>query len=437
MKPTITAVLLAGGQSTRFAPFVEKSSFVFLGKPFLAWHYEQLSRLGIQNVVVVTSEMNDVSIRSIEVPKGLKVSYVVQQKQGQVQAVLALESVCSGAVLLLNASDYYEDACITSFLSRIEGKDILLGAIKTENYFPGGYLKLDTGGTVSEIIEKPKKGEEPSDVVRILIDFVPDISLFIKSAKQHADNAASGYEEALNDLIRQGSAAKARVTENKNWQPIKYPWNVLDVMDKFLSELEGQQIDKSVVIKSNVIIEGPVIIESGVKIFEGTKIVGPVFIGKNTIVGNNNIIRSSTIGADCVTGFNTDITRSRIGDGCWFHTNYIGDSVIGKNVSMGSGTVTANLRLDDGEIQSVVKEERIDTGRSKLGAMIGENVRIGVNASTMPAIKIGSDSFIAAGIVLTQDIPSGSFVRPVSVGFVVKENTKAAATSRDGFRKAI
>ncbi len=390
----------------------------------------------MRHVVVVTNRSNTALIKSVAVPKTMQVVYVEQQEKGQVQAVIALEHVCKGPVLLLNASDYYADACIQPFLKSAT-KDILLGAVRTSAYFPGGYLKMDGKGSVQAIIEKPKQGTEPSDVVRILVDYIPDISLLVAAAKEHGGNPSSGYEEALTTLIAHGSTATPMITDKDNWKAIKYPWHILDLTDQYLSELKGQQIDPSVVIKPHVIIEGNVVIESGVKIFEGTKIVGPAFIGKNTIIGNNNIIRSSVIGRDCVTGFNTDITRSAIGNNCWFHTNYVGDSVIGNNVSMGSGTVLANLRLDDGIIPSTVKEEKIDTGRNKLGAMIGDNVRIGVNVSTMPGIKIGRDSFIAAGIVVTQDIPQGSFVRPLSVGFVIKPNTKTASTSREGFRKGL
>jgi len=436
----VTAVLLAGGESTRFFPFVEKNTFSLLGKPFLLWHYKQLSSLGIHTVIVVTNENNNELLRSIPVPKSLHVSYVQQKQSGQVNAVVALEhTVTHDPILLLNASDYYDDVCIKEFLKEMNKteKHILLGAVKTETYFPGGYLKMDTKGAVTEIVEKPKIGTEPSDVVRILIDAIPDALAFVSAAKKHQANKASGYEDALNTLITSGSRAIAKILEKENWRPIKYPWNVLDVEEKLLRTIEGKQIDKSVDIKQHVVIEGPVLIEEGVKIFEGTKIVGPVYIGRNTIIGNNNIIRSSAIGTNCVTGFNTDITRSHIGNNCWFHTNYVGDSVIGNNVSMGSGTVAANLRLDDGEITSVVKEEKVQTGKNKLGVMIGDNVRIGVNTSTMPGIKIGSDSFIAAGIVLTTDIPDGSFVRPISVGFAVKQNKQKASSSRETFRKAI
>ena len=190
-------------------------------------------------------------------------------------------------------------------------------------------------------------------------------------------------------------------------------------------------------IRNNVSIEGPVYLGDNVKIFENTKIVGPVYIGDNTIIGNNNIIRDSYIGKDCVTGFNTDITRSYIGDGCWFHSNYIGDSVLEGDVSLGSGSVVANLRLDEGIIGSLVKGKRITTGRNKLGACIGKHVRIGVNVSTMPGIKIGSDSMIGAGVVVDKDIPNTSFV-VVRNTYDIKPNTRSISVgNRDQFKAKI
>ena len=78
------------------------------------------------------------------------------------------------------------------------------------------------------------------------------------------------------------------------------------------------------------------------------------------------------------------------------------------DVSMGSGTVCANLLLDRGEIASMVRENRINTRRTKLVAPIGKNVRIGVNTSIMPGVKIGSDSMVGAGLVVNHDIPNDS-----------------------------
>ena len=191
-------------------------------------------------------------------------------------------------------------------------------------------------------------------------------------------------------------------------------------------------------MKKNVILEGNVYIEDNVTIYENTKIIGPCYIGKGSIIGSNNIIRASHIGAGCVTGFNTDITRSYIGDDCWLHSNYIGDSVLESDVSMGSGTVLANLRLDEEDITSVVQNNKISTQKNKCGALIGSHVRIGVNVSVMPGIKIGSDSSIGAGLTIVEDVPSSSFCVGNRPSYTVKKNTRRVdIESRKQFRMKI
>lgn len=437
MTQQITAVLLSGGVSSRFWPLQDKNCISFLGRSFLSWHYEQLLQCKLQQVIVVTNEENETLIKSISVPKGLSVSYVKQIGKGQGQAVLAIAPLVHDTpILILNASDYYTDEFLRSFISHV--KDTMtLGAVRVSKYFPGGYLKINAKTTIEEVIEKPPQGKEPSDVVRIVADYFPSAKILVDAVKQYGSDPLSGYETAINELIRSGTLCKAEITPLQSWKYLKYPWGILSMTDEFLCRMNGQTIDKSVVIKSNVVIEGPVLIEEGVKILEGTKIVGPVYIGKNTIIGNNNIIRHSHIGSFVVTGFSTDITRSYIGDNCWFHTNYIGDSVIGSNVSMGSGTVCANLRLDDGEISSMVKGEKIPTGKNKLGAVIGNNVHIGVNTSIMPGVKIGQNSFIGAGIVVDTDVEDGKFLFLKNGSLTTTDNTKKTAPSRSEFRKSL
>jgi NDP-sugar pyrophosphorylase family protein len=180
-----------------------------------------------------------------------------------------------------------------------------------------------------------------------------------------------------------------------------------------------------------------VYIEDDVRILENTKITGPAYIGKGTIIGNNNIIRQSYIGAGCVTGFNSDITRSYVGDSCWFHSNYIGDSVLEGNVSMGSGAALANLRLDDGDILSNVNNEPTLTGRNKLGACIGKDVRIGVNASIMPGVKIGRGSFVGSGVVLDADIPEDTFCVVKQSHVTLRNKKNVASVQRDEFKKQL
>ena len=103
---------------------------------------------------------------------------------------------------------------------------------------------------------------------------------------------------------------------------------------------------------------------------------------------------------------------------------------------MGSGTVCANLRLDESAITSKVKEEVIQTGRTKLGAMIGDTVRIGVNASIMPGVKIGKGSFVGAGVVLGEDLNDGMYCR-FTPTVMISQNSKKAPESRDKFKKKL
>ena len=64
------------------------------------------------------------------------------------------------------------------------------------------------------------------------------------------------------------------------------------------------------------------------------------------------------------------------------------DSIIGNNCGFGAGAICANLRLDEKKIEET----------NKLGAILGDNIRIGVNTSLMPGVKIGSNTMITSDL---------------------------------------
>jgi len=92
------------------------------------------------------------------------------------------------------------------------------------------------------------------------------------------------------------------------------------------------------------------------------------------------------------------------------HLSYVGDSILGNGTSLGAGTVTANLRFDDSTIQSEIKEQRINSQRRKLGAIIGDGVRTGINVSIFPGVKIGAGAWIWPGVTISRDVASGERV---------------------------
>jgi NDP-sugar pyrophosphorylase family protein len=170
-----------------------------------------------------------------------------------------------------------------------------------------------------------------------------------------------------------------------------------EILDRFKeSNIKGD-------VGKNVHIEGIVIVEEGAKILDGTYIVGPVYIGKNSRVGPNAYIRPYTlVGENCQIG-GREIKGSILMDNVEVnHHGYIGDSILGYKAHFGAGVTTANLRFDG---KNVVDERR------KLGAVVGDNVQVGVNSTLLPGTFIGNGSWVYPGAVVKGFVPANSIVK--------------------------
>jgi NDP-sugar pyrophosphorylase family protein len=436
MKRELVAVILAGGAGNRFWPFVQhKVLFPWFGKPFLEHSLQNILPKTISRVVCITNNENNAAISSLTFPVPT-VTVIQRRAMGMADALLSAASQIENcSLVIINGDDITDKTMISHVVARGLKGDVfgVIPGFATGQYIPGGYLVTDKE-KILNIIEKPGEGNEPSHFVALVGHYIADSNKLISELKITTSAKDDVYEKALSVLMKRYSFVMHPY--EGSYAGLKYPWNVLDVTAELLKR-NGSHRGKNVDIRSNVVLEGDVYIDDEVKIFENTKIIGPSYIGRGTIVGNNNIIRASHIGKDCVTGFSTDITRSYIGDACWFHTNYIGDSVVEGNVSMGSGAVLANLRLDDGEISSIIDGERVPTGRNKLGAMVARDVRIGVNASIMPGMKIGKGSFVGAGVVLDRDLPEETYCMAKEAYTSLRNKKSAGSQNRDEFKKQL
>ncbi len=92
------------------------------------------------------------------------------------------------------------------------------------------------------------------------------------------------------------------------------------------------------------------------------------------------------------------------------HLSYIGDSIIGTNCNAGAGTLVGNLRLDNENVKMKIKGELIDSGRRKLGCVIGNNTKLGLNVMINSGRKIGNNCTVGPGVIVSKDIPDGSRV---------------------------
>ena len=427
-------IVLASGEGKRMWPIKkEKYLIPFLGKPLIYYTLEKLSKLNSSEFIIITKDSVKDEVAKVAQSLNLNHKIVVQEQfTGMDNAILCAKEEIDGEVLIVSGTDQLELNAYEGVLELAKsGAEVVLSAIMMDKYFPGGYLRVE-GESVKGIVEKPGEGNEPSDLVKLVVDYFKEgkkLVEYLENANSEKDDV---YEIALDKMISDGIDIK--FVEYKGlWIPLKYPWQILDILEHLLGDIE-QQISPDAKVSEKAIITGSVVIEKGARVFEGAVIKGPCYIGKNVIIGNNSMIRESNLEEGCVTGFNSDITRSYIGANSWFHTNYIGDSVIEGDFGMGSGAVLANLRLDDHTIR-VGHEDQIDSGRHKLGLIAGKGSRVGVNASTMPGARVGSSSLVGPGVVLYGDVKDN---KKVIVKQELEESDHSPAlTSYDQFREKI
>ncbi|MBI3336666.1 NTP transferase domain-containing protein [Candidatus Peregrinibacteria bacterium] len=401
-------LLLLAGQSTRFWPLSEKSLFPICGKTVLHHQLDCLRRAGLRDIMLVGGEHNKKKIQELfpQLP-------FIQQKTlalGMQGALLSsLPHLKKGPFMVVSGNDVIEPSGYKALIASasIKGVDGSILAKKVDRYFPGGYLTLN-GNRITNVVEKPGDANKPSDWVNIVAHVHNNPDLLLKILKNTKTSRDDAYEVALSTLFKEHHY---RAGLYKGWwQPIKYPWHLLDLLPYLLHDVSVQQIHKTAVIHPTATVEGNVILEKGVRVFAHASIVGPCFIGKGSIVANNALVRESSVGEECVIGYSTEVARSVLHNTVWTHKNYIGDSIIGENVAFGAGTILGNFRLDEDTVYSLVKGERLSTYRKKMGAVIGNDTRIGIKVGVNPGIKIGGATFVSGGGFVTEDIPSETFV---------------------------
>jgi UDP-N-acetylglucosamine diphosphorylase / glucose-1-phosphate thymidylyltransferase / UDP-N-acetylgalactosamine diphosphorylase / glucosamine-1-phosphate N-acetyltransferase / galactosamine-1-phosphate N-acetyltransferase len=184
---------------------------------------------------------------------------------------------------------------------------------------------------------------------------------------------------------------------------IKYPWDLLTLLKKLTSEIQSENQGT---IEPGATVKGNVFIGKGTVVKSGAYIEGNWYIGENCVIGPNCYLKEyGSIGDNCVIGNAVEITRSMLLKSVNVrHLCYVGDSVLGNNVNISAGTVLANWRFDAGEVKVVWENQKINSGRTKLGAFIGDNTKTGINCSIMPGIIIAPNSIIFPGTIIKENI---------------------------------
>jgi bifunctional UDP-N-acetylglucosamine pyrophosphorylase/glucosamine-1-phosphate N-acetyltransferase len=408
-------IVLAGGVSSRFWPLRDKLLIEFGSQSLLERHLRALGALGCDRIVVVTRPDLAGAVEAIGARVDAAVRIAVQpDPRGMADAVLrarpALEAFGDGPVYVTQAHDVVEQRLHAELLQGWATRDAstagVLAAARVQSYFPGGYLTLEGDRAIS-IVEKPGAGNEPSDLVNLVAHVHASWQTLCAAleAALAAGVPDDAYERALDGLMRE-STYLAHVYDGP-WQGLKYPWHLLDVMDLMLglwtrgAESPGGAYEQG---------EDGVFMARDVRVFPGGHVAAPALIGPGCVIGNNALVRGSVLGPNCVVGFGSEVARSYLAGDVELHHNYVGDSVLDRDTSMGWGATTANYRIDHRTVPSVIAGQRIDSEREKLGLVLGAGARVGVNTSLMPGVKVGAGALIGPAIRVTRDVPDGERV---------------------------
>lgn len=200
-------------------------------------------------------------------------------------------------------------------------------------------------------------------------------------------------------------------------EKFEYPWEVLPHIEEFIIETgknlskdeykevsENVWVHKTANVFPSAYIKGPAIICENAEVRHCAFIRGKAIVGKNAVVGNSTELKNVII-------FNNVQVP---------HYNYVGDSILGYKSHMGAGSITSNVKSDKKLVVIKSKDEKIETGLKKIGAMLGDSVEVGCGSVLNPGTIIGRNTNIYPLSSVRGVVPANSIYKKQNE-IVIKE----------------
>jgi len=409
----LKAVVLAAGRGERLWPLTEDNPKPLLpvaNKSVLERTLNALVSAGVRQIILVVGFRNE-KIRDRFGKGGAIGSELKYVKQRTAKGTADALGTCSKELqgedrfLVLYGDDYYDASVPRTFLAKArQNKGLTIGTSRVQDASSFGKIESKRS-LVTEIQEKASKAQ-PGQVNAGI--YLMDQTIFpaIRKTKRSIRGELE-LTDAVRILIKEGAQVRTYPLGSRKWLGISYPWDMLEANQWIL---ESEKPMSKGTVEKGVHVSGSVILEEGSVVRAGSYLEGPVLVGKRCQVGPNSYLRPySSLGDDVKVGAGCEVKNSIVMSNTRIpHLSYVGDSVIGEDCSLGAGTITANLRFDEAEVRSKVRGSWIGGGRKKLGAILGDGVRTGINVSIFPGVKIGRRSWIGPGAIVDRDVPSNA-----------------------------
>jgi bifunctional UDP-N-acetylglucosamine pyrophosphorylase/glucosamine-1-phosphate N-acetyltransferase len=194
-------------------------------------------------------------------------------------------------------------------------------------------------------------------------------------------------------------------------------WLELDALPARIADAAargGPAIDPSAVIDDGAVIDestGPVLIGARTILCRGAYVRGPVAIGADCLIGNQAMIRGPTLIADGVRiGFSAELKFALVEEGVAIGPMcFVADSKLEREAYLGAMVRTSNHRLDRETVKVMIDGTAVDSGREKLGCLIGARASLGIQVIVLPGRIVAPDSLIGPRITIEKNLPSGRY----------------------------
>lgn len=388
------AVIMAAGEGSRMRPLSytrPKVMLPFANRPILEHLLIEIKEAGIKEFIFIVG-YHDEQVRDY-FDRGQKwsvnIEYCSQKRQlGTADALNQAREWLNADFLVMNGDviAYHEDIAAV-----VKSKGTAMAVFEVKDGRQLGMVEI-TGDRVMRIYEKSQN--PPSKIANAgIYRFSPEI---FEAITRTPKSPRGEYELTDSIQLLIDSGTKVSPQPISRWLDFSYPWDLLTANEQFLGQVKNENRGTC---EENTVIKPPVAIGHDTVVRSGAYLVGPLIVGSGCDIGPNCFIRPYTaIGDNCHIGSAVEIKNSIIMRGSKVpHLSYVGDSIIGEGCNLGAGTKTANLRLDG---KNITVGER-DTGRRKLGAIIGDKVETGINVSINVGCLIGNGSHIGPGATVS------------------------------------
>ncbi len=392
------AVVLAAGEGTRLRPLTAHRPKVMLrvgNRPILEFVVSALAGANVRDIVLVVGYRREQVMGHFEDGSrwGVKIRYVVQDKQlGTAHALAqAIPTLTGSGDILVLPGDNVIDAATLGGIQKLAG----YGLVTTESATPAKYgVILTEGGRLQKIVEKPE--------IRLSTQVSTGIVRLPRDAMRHVEAVLTEGRHDLTSLLQrilQTGATIATVRSGGRWADAVYPWDLVRLNAEALAGGDGSI---GGIVESGAVLRGPVTIGEGSVVRSGSYVQGPVVIGKGCDIGPHAVLMPSTsIGNNVRVGPFTEIRESIImNDSAVGSFSRILHSVIGEGADLGS-----HLSVSAGDARVILDDEvhRVPA----MGAIIGDDCRLGDLVVIAPGVIVGSSARIASLRSLTANVPAG------------------------------